>query len=175
MARSNSFVTLIDMKVVADAEIRAVGEKTLVSFTVADNPGNDKDEPKFIRVTTSGKLGENMSQLRKGDRVNVVGKETYNTYKKKDGSTGVGFKVDYPMTVTRVFVGGVADKAGAEDNGDAGRVAPAATFIDPKGRPAGVVAAAPEAKRGPGRPPKAKAPVVWADDEDDDTTSVEVD
>lgn len=163
MAKTNSFVVITDAKVVADAEIRPVGEKTLVSFTVADNAGNDKDETKFIRVTTSGKLGENMSQLRKGDRVNVVGKETHNTYKKKDGSTGVGFKVDYPMSVTRVFVG---DK-----------VVEAEVVLDPKGRgvpsaSAGPVTTEKVAPRPVGRPPTKKAPVVWADDEDD---AVEVD
>lgn len=157
MAKTNSFVVLTDVKVVQDAEIRPVGEKTLVSFTVADNSGNDKDETKFIRVTVSGKLGENLSQLVKGDRVNVVGKETYNTYKKKDGTTGVGFKIDYPMSVTRVFVDSLVAPAAPLGNGPTDAQVPVARTA---------IAGTEAPKRGPGRPPKAKAPVVWADDDD---------
>jgi single-stranded DNA-binding protein len=103
MAKSNTFTVATDVKVVSDATKRMAGEKELVSFTYADNSGNDKDETKFVTVTVSGKLAEVLSVLKKGDRVNVVGKETFNTYPKKDGSTGVGFKIDYPMSVTRVF------------------------------------------------------------------------
>lgn len=101
--RSNSFVVLTDVRVVNEPESREVGEKTLVSFTVADNPGDDRSETKFIRITVSGKLAEVMMQLKKGDRVNAVGKETFNVYSKKDGSTGVGFEIKFPMSVTRVF------------------------------------------------------------------------
>ena len=92
-----------DVRLTQDAEQRTVGEKNLVSFSYADNPGNEKDETMFVRVTVAGKLAELFSVLKKGDRVNVRGKMTYNTYKKNDGSTGIGFKIDYPESVTRVF------------------------------------------------------------------------
>jgi single-stranded DNA-binding protein len=103
MSKTNSFVVATDVRLVQDAEARKAGEKDLVSFTYADNSGDEKDETMFVRVTVSGKLAEIMGNLKKGDRVNVVGKMSYNTYKKNDGSTGIGFKINYPMSVTRVY------------------------------------------------------------------------
>lgn len=150
MAKSNSFVVLTDVKVVSDAETRELeGGKNLVSFTVADNPGNDKALAKFIRVTVSGKLGDIMGQLKKGDRVNVVGKEEFRTFEKKDGTTGYSFDIPFPMSVTRVYV----DSAPAADvKTEEKPTPPAAT------------------KKGPGRPPKAKTEPVKApwDDADDE-------
>lgn len=144
-SRSNSFSVLTDVRVVNEPESRQIGEKTLVSFTVADNPGDDKSETKFIRITTSGKLAEVMSQLKKGDRINAVGKETYTTYNKKDGTTGVGFDIKFPMSVTRVFTDQLKSEPVAEP-----------VFSEQET----------PAKKKPGRPKKVvEEKMPWEDDE----------
>jgi single-stranded DNA-binding protein len=142
MAKSNSFTVYTDVKVVNDAESREIGDKTLVSFNIADNSSSERDTTKFVRVTVSGKLAEVLAELKKGDRVNVVGKETFRLFDKKDGSQGYAFDVQFPMSVTRVFVDGPRKTEAAE---------------------ADTVEEAPKPRRG--RPPKAKVDMPWdADD-----------
>jgi hypothetical protein len=141
--KSNSFVVATDVKLVSDPTKRTAGSgdaaKELLSFTYADNPGSDKDSTKFVTVTVSGKLVEVLSTLKKGDRVNVVGKETYNTYNKKDGSTGVGFKIDYPMSVTRVFTDQLAPSAELPDKLPTDADVPPVVAGKKRGRPPKVV------------------------------------
>ena len=133
MGRTESITVYSNVNLVADAEVREVGDKKLTQLRFADNSSSDKDTTMWVQATLGGTLGEIAADLKKGDRVNVSGKLTLRVYDKSDGSQGLAFEIRYPATFSintrSAAAETVADAAPAED-------APA-TPAKRRGRPPG--------------------------------------
>jgi hypothetical protein len=89
-------VTLFDVRVVFEPRVSQVGDKTLVTVRVADNPRGEKNKAKylsrFIDCTFSGFDADRAQTLEKGDVITVTGEEFEREYdpnaKGKKGGKG---------------------------------------------------------------------------------------
>ncbi len=109
---------------------RTVGDITFVTATVVDNPVGEKNRaryiPLFIDITFTGKRGELVMTLKKGDIIATRGWVGLRTYETKEGKWGVQGEMQYPEGLT-LF--GAREEAPAE-------VSPAVVTPPPKVRPA---------------------------------------
>lgn len=96
---NDSIHTIRRARVVREPNVRQVGDKTLVTIAVAENPIGEKAknryETMFIEGTFSGREGERAAGLAKGAIVGFYGSMGLRTYDKKDGSKGLSFEVPY--------------------------------------------------------------------------------
>ena len=86
-----------------DAEIKFIkganGEFAVTSFSLAETPRERKGtewvdgETVWYRISISGKDAESATQIKKGDKVTVIGKLKVSTYQAKDGTTKVGIEI----------------------------------------------------------------------------------
>lgn len=90
-------------RVVREPNVRQVGDKTLVTISVASNPYGDKAKKRyetiFVDATYAGNQGERASQLKVGQVVGFRGKVGLRMYDKKDGTKGVQFEIPYPESL----------------------------------------------------------------------------
>ena len=136
MSRTESITVYSNVNLVADAEVREVGDKKLTSFRFADNSSSDKDTTMWVQATLGGTLGEIASELKKGDRVNVSGKVTMRVYDKADGSQGLAFEIRYPATFSINTRSAAAETVGDDTATTPTEDAPA-TPAKRRGRPPG--------------------------------------
>lgn len=89
---------------VKDPTSRTHGETTFVTATVVDNPIGEKNkaryEPLFIDVTFTGRRGELVAGLKKGDMIATHGWVGIRTYTTKAGKFGVSGEMPYPEGLT---------------------------------------------------------------------------
>lgn len=71
-------------------------ELTLCSFSFVDQPGNDKDQDTWVRVTGANQLAERIFNSKPGDRVNVSGKPFFRAYVDKSGEARCQVEIKYP-------------------------------------------------------------------------------
>jgi len=86
-----------------DAEIKFIkganGEFAVTSFSLAETPRERKGtewvdgETVWYRISISGKDAESATEIKKGDKVTVIGKLKVSTYQAKDGTTKVGIEI----------------------------------------------------------------------------------
>jgi single-strand DNA-binding protein len=86
-----------------DAEIKffkgANGDFAVTSFslaeTLSEKKGNEwvDGETVWYRISVSGKDAESATEIKKGDKVIVIGKLKVSTYQAKDGTTKVGIEI----------------------------------------------------------------------------------
>jgi single-strand DNA-binding protein len=86
-----------------DAEIKffkgANGDFAVTSFSLAETPRERKGtelvdgETVWYRISISGKEAESATEIKKGDKVTVIGKLKVSTYQAKDGTTKVGIEI----------------------------------------------------------------------------------
>lgn len=87
-----------------DPEIKTVGEKTLVKFSMAtnekwnDKAGVEQTETSWHSIEAWGKVAEIAKSFKSGDFVKLSGKLTYNIFDNKDGQ-----KVKDPI-ITCTFI-----------------------------------------------------------------------
>ena len=83
-----------------DAEIKFIkganGEFAVTSFSLAETPRGTEwvdGETVWYRISISGKDAESATEIKKGDKVTVIGKLKVSTYQAKDGTTKVGIEI----------------------------------------------------------------------------------
>lgn len=86
-----------------DAEIKffkgANGEFGVTSFSLAETPRERKGtewvdgETVWYRISVLGKQSETATEIKKGDKVLVIGNLKVSTYQAKDGTTKVGIEI----------------------------------------------------------------------------------
>jgi single-strand DNA-binding protein len=81
--------------VVANPELRAVGQSQVCKFKIAANTGfGEKKSVAFFSVDVWGKAGESVSKyLTKGKQTMVTGNLTVREYETKDGKKGVSLEI----------------------------------------------------------------------------------
>jgi single-strand DNA-binding protein len=93
MARSLNQITLIG-NVGGDVDTFGEGDKGGARFSVATSPSWKPDATEWHRVICWRKLAEIVAKyVKKGDRVAVVGRMTYNSWEDKDGNKRVTAEV----------------------------------------------------------------------------------
>lgn len=89
-------------RVTQDPRVRTVGDKELVTVTVAVNPFGAKAKERyktmFVDVTFAGKQGERAAQLAKGDVISTAGSLLVREYEGKNGK-GVAHEIPYPTNL----------------------------------------------------------------------------
>jgi len=86
-----------------DAELKFIkgknGDFAVTTFSLAETPreGNGTEwvdgETVWYRISISGKDAESATEIKKGDKVTVIGKLKVSTYQAKDGTTKVGIEI----------------------------------------------------------------------------------
>lgn len=96
----DTYTVIERARVVREPNVRQVGDKTLVTISVACNPYGEKAkarfETKFVDITYAGRAGERAVNLKVGDQIGARGVEGLRTYSKKDGGIGIQFEMPYP-------------------------------------------------------------------------------
>lgn len=89
---------------IKDPISRTVGDITFVTATVVDNPVGDKNKaryvPLFIELTFTGKRGELVSTLKKGNMLATRGWVGIRMYEDKEGKTRIQGEMPYPEGLT---------------------------------------------------------------------------
>lgn len=118
---------------VKDPTSRTHGDLTFVTATVVDNPIGEKAKARyeslFIDITFTGKRGELVATLKKGDMIATHGWVGIRTYEDKNGKTRIQGEMPYPEGLT-LFGSGKP----AEDETPAvvvTKVAPKVVEVDP--------------------------------------------
>lgn len=144
--RTSDRLELRNVRVMWVGEPREVGtgdRKTLLaSAKVISQPGNERDMDAWVTFTGGAKMGERISELKKGDRVNVSGKPYFSAYIDKEGNPRPVVEIKYPDNLDVVFRAPTEEVAEEETVEEETPVEEA-----PK----------PTNKRGPGRPKKVLA------------------
>ena len=109
---------------IRNARVMWVGEpkeisddKTLCSFKVVSQPGNEKDHDMWVTVTGANTLAERIFGLKVGDRINTAGKPTFRSYEDKEGKTVWVMEIKFPEYLDIVHrVDGVSTKPEAVED-----------------------------------------------------------
>lgn len=95
--RTNDRMELRNVRIMKVDEPKELNEETtLCSFSVISQPGNDKDQDVWVRVTGKNGLAERIFNSAVGDRVNVAGKPFFRAYLDKDGAPKVAMEIKFP-------------------------------------------------------------------------------
>lgn len=110
--RTESFYDAKNVMVMSVGEpVKLSDDKTLCSFSFVDQPGDEKHEDMWVRVTGANQLAERIYNLTKGDRVCVNGKLVMRYYE-KDGVQKAGFEIPFARVT---FLTPITEKAETEE------------------------------------------------------------
>ena len=139
--RTSDTVTLRNVRVMVVEEPKAINdETTLCSIKVVSQPGDEKYQDLWVRVTGKNGLAEKLWRLKAGDYVNVSGKGYFQAYMKGDGTPGISCDIRFPDYVDFLGNAGREDKAATEDDDTPTPAAKTVTEEAPakrRGRPPG--------------------------------------
>lgn len=141
--RTSDRLELRNVRVMWVGEPREVGsgdnKKLLCSAKVISQPGNERDMDAWVTFTGGANLGQRISELKKGDRVNVSGKPFFSAYIDKEGNPRPVVEIKFPDNLDVVFRAPAGEEVVEEETVEE------------------VVEEKPAEKRKPGRPKKVLA------------------